>query len=159
MELAKLHEEGAIGGVKYSNMLPDRMVDLLQATNDRLPVYAGIDFVAFETLCHGGYGWISGIPSIVPKAANRLYRAIVVDGDLKQARELWKDLAPLMRFIFETRTNHVDGAHWLGIMKASLNMTGPDVGEPLPPSGSIDTAQKKKLAGLLKALGYEIKSN
>jgi 4-hydroxy-tetrahydrodipicolinate synthase len=151
-----LFEEGAIGGVKFSNMLPDRLVELMQATEGKLPVYAGIDFVAFEALCHGGYGWISGIPSIVPRAANRLYQTIARDGDLPAARAQWRLLAPLMRFIFETRSNPVNGAHWLGIMKAALNMIGPAVGDPLPPSGKINAAQQQKLAGLLRALGYTV---
>ena len=153
-ELCTLFEEGAIAGVKFSNMLPDRLVELMQATQGRLPVYAGIDFVAFEALCHGAYGWISGIPSIVPRAANALYQAIARDGDLPEARAQWCALAPLMRFIFETRRNPVNGAHWLGIMKAALNMLGPSVGDPLPPSGTINAAERQKLAGMLRALGY-----
>lgn len=46
--LAKLFEEGAIGGVKMSNSEPDRIYELLQATGGRLKIYAGIDTVAFE---------------------------------------------------------------------------------------------------------------
>lgn len=155
-EVKTLFDEGAIAGVKFSNMLPDRLVELMQATGGKLPVYAGIDYVAFEGLCHGAYGWISGIPSIVPRAANTLYQAIARDGDLASAREQWKILAPLMRFIFETRGNPVDGAHWLGVMKAALNMLGPPVGDPLPPSGTINEAQRRKLAAMLRALGYSV---
>jgi 4-hydroxy-tetrahydrodipicolinate synthase len=155
-QIKALFDEKAIAGVKFSNMLPDRLVELMQVTDGELPVYAGIDFVAFEGLCHGAYGWISGIPSIVPKAANKLYQALARDGDLKGAREQWKLLAPLMRFIFETRSNPVDGAHWLGIMKAALNMLGPRVGDPLPPSGTIGHVERQKLAGMLRALGYQV---
>lgn len=64
--LLQLFEEGAIAGVKMSNAEPDRIAELLQATDRALVVYAGIDSVAFEGLCHGAHGWISGIPSMVP---------------------------------------------------------------------------------------------
>jgi 4-hydroxy-tetrahydrodipicolinate synthase len=156
-DLCTLFEEGAIAGVKFSNMLPDRLVELMQATDGALAVYAGIDYVAFEALCHGAYGWISGIPSIVPRAAARLYQSIARDSDLPAARAQWRLLAPLMRFIFETRRNPVDGAHWLAVMKAALGMIGPSVGEPLPPSGTINAEQRRKLAGMLEALGYTVR--
>src|SRR5690606_734944 len=111
--------EGAIAGVKMSNLMPDRIVELLQVDGRRMTVYAGIDYVAFEGLCHGADGWISGIPSVTPRAARRLYETIAIEGDLKSAREQWKKLSPLMRFLFQA--SHIDrskGAHWAGIMKA-----------------------------------------
>ena len=66
-QLLTLFGEGAIRGVKMSHLMPDRMVELLQAD---LPadatIYAGIDYVAFEGLAHGAHGWISAIPSMTP---------------------------------------------------------------------------------------------
>ena len=156
-ELCTLWQEGAIAGIKFATNLPNRMVELMQATEGLLPIYAGFDFLAFEALCHGAYGWISGIPSIVPRAADRLYQTIARDSDLPSAREQWRLLAPLSRFIFETRSNPVDGAHWLGIMKAALAMIGPSVGDPLPPVRKINAEQKQKLAGMLRALGYTVR--
>jgi 4-hydroxy-tetrahydrodipicolinate synthase len=154
-QLQALFEDGAIAGVKMSNLMPDRIVELLQADGPRLTVYAGIDYVAFEGLCHGADGWISGIPSITPRAAKELYETIALHGDLKSAREQWKQLAPLMRFLFQaSHINRGNGAHWSGIMKAALGMIGPDVGEPLPPSGRINEVARKQLAAMLKDLGY-----
>ncbi len=98
--LVKLFEERAIGGVKMSNPEPDRICQLLADTHGKLMVYAGIDNVAFEGLCHGAHGWISGIPSMTPRAARRLYDAIAVAGDLPLARREWAKLAPLMRLQF-----------------------------------------------------------
>ena len=68
-----------------SNPEPDRICELLQATDRKLVVYAGIDNVAFEGLCHGAHGWISGIPSMVPGAARRMYDAIAIEGDLAKS--------------------------------------------------------------------------
>lgn len=155
-ELIALHREGAIAGVKMSNLLPDRMVQLLQAEEDRMTVYAGIDYVAFEGLCHGADGWISAIPSIVPRAANNLYAAIANEGNLVEARRQWRALAPLMRYAFrDSHIAHGTGAHWSSIMKGALNMIGPDIGDPVPPAQSLNAADKAALAGLLRGLGYD----
>jgi dihydrodipicolinate synthase/N-acetylneuraminate lyase len=152
--LVKLFEEGAIGGVKMSNPEPDRICQLLEATNRRLPVYAGIDNVAFEGLCHGATGWISGIPSMVPRSARQLYDAIAVAADLALARRLWAKLAPLMRLQFSAYHARGDGAHWFSVMKATLNLIGPPVGDPAPPVLPLEPEWRKKLLPLLRDLGY-----
>jgi 4-hydroxy-tetrahydrodipicolinate synthase len=155
--LVTLFEEGAIAGVKMSNSDPDRICSLLQATGGRLVVYAGIDTVAFEGLCHGAHGWISGIPSIVPRAARELYETISIRGDLSSARQQWLRLAPLMRLVF---AGHIHGTgqepHWLSIMKAALNMIGPPVNDPLLPIQPLDSATRDRLAGLLRDIGYAV---
>jgi len=156
--LVQLFEEGAIGGVKMSNPEPDRICELLQATGGRLFVYAGIDTVAFEGLCHGAHGWISGIPSIVPGFARRVYEAIAERSDLPAARELWARLAPLMRLQFSAYHSRGEGAHWFSVMKAALNMMGPPVGDPCPPVLPLEEPYRKQLAVILEALGYEVRA-
>jgi 4-hydroxy-tetrahydrodipicolinate synthase len=156
-QLVTLFEEQAIAGVKLSNTNPDRACELLQATGGRLVVYAGIDLVAFEALCHGAHGWISALPSIVPRAARQLYETIAVRGDLPAAREQWRLLAPLMRLVFKEHLGSGNDPNWLGIMKAAVNMIGPSVGEPLAPIQPLDARTKQTLAEMLRALGYGIR--
>jgi 4-hydroxy-tetrahydrodipicolinate synthase len=151
-----LFEEKAIAGVKMSHPDPDRICELLQATDRRLVVYAGIDTVAFEGLCHGAHGWISAIPSIVPRSARRLYETIALDGDLAAARLQWRTLAPLMRLVFREHLGAGNDPQWLSIMKAALNMIGPSVGDPLLPIQPLDGQTKKTLAGILRELGYQV---
>jgi 4-hydroxy-tetrahydrodipicolinate synthase len=155
--LVRLFEEGAIQGVKMSNPDPDRICELLQATDHRCTVYAGIDVVAFEGLCHGAHGWISGIPSIVPRAARRLYEAIR-RSDLASARDEWGLLAPLMRMEFRGFLNRGGDPHWFSVMKSALNMIGPAVNDPLPPIQPLTPEVKEHLAQMLRALGYEPRS-
>jgi 4-hydroxy-tetrahydrodipicolinate synthase len=156
--LAQLFSEGAIQGVKMSNPEPDRICSLLQETAGRLAVYAGIDSVAFEGLCHGAHGWISGIPSMVPGAAVKLYEAISLKGDLAAARLLWARLSPLMRLQFSAYHSGGDGAHWFSVMKAGLNMIGPEVGDPLPPVLPLPEEFHQTLAALLRDLGYTVQT-
>ena len=156
--LLKLFEERAIGGVKMSHPEPDRQCQLLQATNGTFTVYAGIDTAAFEGLCHGSHGWISGIPSTVPGAARRLYELIAIERNLPEARLLWQKLAPLMRLQFQAYHSKGEGAHWFSTMKAALNMIGPPVGDPQPPIQPLPESHRKTLADMLINLGYEVRS-
>jgi 4-hydroxy-tetrahydrodipicolinate synthase len=156
--LLKLYEEKAIGGIKMSNPEPDRICEILQATDSKLHIYAGIDTVAFEGLCHGAHGWISGIPSTVPRAAKELYVAIAIEKNLDLARKLWTKLAPLMRLQFQAYHSRGEGAHWFSTMKAALNMIGPPVGDPEPPIAPLPDSLRGTLAKLLRDLGYTVKS-
>jgi 4-hydroxy-tetrahydrodipicolinate synthase len=155
--LVTLFEEGAIRGVKMSNPEPDRICQLLQTTRGELMVYAGLDTVAFEGLCHGAHGWISGIPSIVPRVARKLYEAIAVQSDLGAARELWCQLAPLMRLQFAAYLMQGEGTHWFSVMKATLNLIGPPVGDPLPPVTPLSEAHREQLLRILRQLDYQTK--
>ena len=153
-DLVQLAKEGVIGGVKMSNAEPDRICQLLQQAPTDLGVYCGIDSVAFEGLCHGARGWISGIPSIVPRAAKQLYQAIA-RGDLPTARALWKPLADLMRFQFSAYSNRGPGAHWFSAMKTTLNLIGPPVGDPLAPLAPLESMYREQLIEILTRLGYQ----
>ncbi len=156
-QLLTLLREGAIAGVKMSHLMPDRMVELLQADVPNAAIYAGIDYVAFEGLAHGAQGWISAIPSMTPRVAAEFYDTLAVRGDLVAAREQWRRLAPLMRFVFQG--SHIArgrGSHWAAIMKTGLSLIGPEVGAPVPPSTPLDADAVATLAGLLRDLGYRI---
>ena len=157
-QLLTLYHDGAIAAVKMSNPEPDRICELLQESSG-LKVYCGIDSVAFEGLCHGAHGWISGIPSIVPRAAREFYETIALRGDLASARLQWKLLSKLMRLEFSAYSRKGDGAHWFSVMKATLNMIGPPVGEPELPVQSLEPEYRAELAELLSALGYQVRSS
>ena len=154
--LLRLFEEKAIAGVKMSHPDPDRQCQLLQAAGGGFRVYSGIDTAAFEGLCHGAHGWISGIPSTVPRTARRLYELIAVEGNLAEARAQWGNLAPLMRLQFQAYHSKGEGAHWFSTMKAALNMIGPPVGDPQPPILPLGSEHRGVLRGILEGLGYRI---
>jgi dihydrodipicolinate synthase/N-acetylneuraminate lyase len=158
-QLLKLFHEGAIAGVKMSNPEPDRICELLQESGGALRVYCGLDLVAFEGLCHGAHGWISGIPSIVPRAARELYEAISVRGNLEEARERWLLLSKLMRLQFAAYSKRGHGPHWFSVMKTTLNMIGPPVGEPQLPIQPMEECYRRELEDLLIALGYSVNSH
>jgi 4-hydroxy-tetrahydrodipicolinate synthase len=154
--MLKLYEEGAIAAIKMSNPEPDRICQLLQESDGKLRVYCGIDSVAFEGLCHGAHGWISGIPSIVPRAARALYDAIAVRGDLGSARGQWRLLSRLMRLEFSAFSGRGNGPHWFSVMKTTLNLIGPPVGDPQLPVQPMESKHLGELIEILEGLGYEV---
>jgi dihydrodipicolinate synthase/N-acetylneuraminate lyase len=158
-QMLALYQEGVIAAVKMSNSEPDRICRLLQESDGGLRVYCGIDTVAFEGLCHGAHGWISGIPSIVPRAARALYEAIAVRGDLAAAREQWRLLSQLMRLEFSAFSHHGQGPHWFSVMKTTLNLIGPPVGDPQMPLQPLQPDKLDELIRILKGLGYEVRGN
>jgi 4-hydroxy-tetrahydrodipicolinate synthase len=153
-QIARLFEEGVLSGVKMSNPDPDRIRQLIDATADACRVYVGIDVVAFDGLCQGAHGWISGIPSIVPRKAGEMYQSIAVDGDLARARAQWRALAPLMRLQFRAFLGRGEGPQWLAVSKAVLNLIGPPVGSPILPIQPIGDEDLAQLRKLLADLGY-----
>ena len=141
-----------------SNPEADRICELLQIADSSFKIYCGIDSVAFEGLCHGAHGWISGIPSIVPRAAQRLYETLAVKGDLVEARKQWVPLSRLMRLQFAAYSKRGEGPHWFSVMKTALNLIGPSVGVPELPVQPLEDRYRAELVSLLTALGYTIKS-
>ena len=155
-QLLSLFQEGAIAAVKMSNPEPDRICELLQESDGTLRVYCGIDSVAFEGLCHGAHGWISGIPSIVPRAARALYEAIAVTGDLEASRKQWRLLSRLMRLEFSAYSGRGGGPHWFSVMKTTLNLIGPPVGDPQLPVQPMQADWLDELISILRGLGYQV---
>ena len=152
-EILKLHEEGVLAGVKFSHSAAGTIFDLVQGGGDDFTVYVGVDTVAFEGLCYGAHGWISGIPSIAPRAARRLYEAIAVAGDLAVAREEWQRLLPLVRLEF-AGIGEGDEPHWFSVMKAALNLLiGSGVGDPVPPLAALSPEHLQELTNVLRSLG------
>jgi 4-hydroxy-tetrahydrodipicolinate synthase len=152
-EILKLHEEGVLAGVKFSHSAAGTIFDLVQGGGDDFTVYVGVDTVAFEGLCYGAHGWISGVPSIAPRPARRLYEAIAVAGDLEAAREEWQRLLPLVRLEF-AGIGAGDEPHWFSVMKAALNLLiGSGVGDPVPPLTAVSPEHLQELTNVLRALG------
>jgi 4-hydroxy-tetrahydrodipicolinate synthase len=95
---------------------------------------------------------------MVPRAAQQLYTAIAIDGDLPAARAIWKKLGPLMRIQFSSYLSKGEGAHWFSVMKAVLNMIGPPVGDPQPPILPLQENYRKEISKMLAELDYRVKS-
>jgi 1-pyrroline-4-hydroxy-2-carboxylate deaminase len=99
--LERLAEQPNIVAIKESAPDSRRFTDLYNALGDRFVLFAGLDDIAFEGLCLGARGWISGLTNAFPRESLLLYEALR-DGDLGTARTIYRWFMPLL---------HLDAEH------------------------------------------------
>src|SRR5262249_35274233 len=106
--------------------------DLKLRVGDKCAVFIGHDMCAFEALCAGVDGWISGSPIVFPRLTVRIFD-LVRAGRLEEARALWSPLTEFVRLEFGPFPTELPSAHIIAVVKAALNALGDKVGDPLPP--------------------------
>jgi 1-pyrroline-4-hydroxy-2-carboxylate deaminase len=99
--LQRLAEQPNIVAVKESAPDSRRFTDIFNALGDRFVVFAGLDDLAFEGLCLGARGWVSGLTNAFPKESLLLHEALKA-GDLVKARKVYRWFMPLL---------HLDAEH------------------------------------------------
>jgi 1-pyrroline-4-hydroxy-2-carboxylate deaminase len=99
--LERLAEQPNIVALKESAPDSRRFTDIFNALGDRFVLFAGLDDVAFEGLCLGARGWVSGLTNAFPKESLLLYEALK-KGDLEKARGIYRWFMPLL---------HLDAEH------------------------------------------------
>lgn len=99
--LRRLAEIPNIVAIKESAADSRRFTDLFNAFAERFVLFAGLDDVAFEALCLGARGWVSGLTNAFPRESLQLYAALRA-GDLARARAIYRWFMPLL---------HLDAEH------------------------------------------------
>ena len=99
--LERLAEQPNIVAVKESAPDSRRFTDIFNAFGERFVLFAGLDDVAFEGICLGARGWVSGLTNAFPKESLALYEALRT-GDLQRARTIYRWFMPLL---------HLDAEH------------------------------------------------
>ncbi|MEP7198474.1 MAG: dihydrodipicolinate synthase family protein [Chloroflexota bacterium] len=130
--LVQLIEEGVLSSAKISQRDPSLARDLKLRVGDSCPVFIGHDANAFEALCAGMDGWISGAPIVFPRLTVQIFN-LVQAGRLADARALWSPLTEFVRLEFGPFPNELPNANIIAVIKAALNALGDEVGDPLPP--------------------------
>jgi 4-hydroxy-tetrahydrodipicolinate synthase len=130
--LVQLVEEGVLASAKISQRDPSLARDLKLRVGDACAVLIGHDACAFEALCAGVDGWISGSPIVFPRLTVRIFE-LVRSGRLEEARALWSPLTEFVRLEFGPYPADLRPTHIIAVVKAALNAVGVAVGDPLPP--------------------------
>ncbi len=108
-------------------------------SSGELPFFNGSNPLALEALCAGASGWCTAAPNLIDKQPKALYQS-VASGKLDEAREIFYQQLPMLRFI-------VSGGIPKAI-KAGLALKGISAGLPRRPlRGATD-----KEIELLKSL-------
>jgi 1-pyrroline-4-hydroxy-2-carboxylate deaminase len=89
--------------VALKESAPDsrRFTDLYNALGERFVLFAGLDDLAFEGLCLGARGWVSGLTNAFPRESLLFYEALRA-GDLERARRIYRWFMPML---------HLDAEH------------------------------------------------
>lgn len=93
--LARLAQLPNIVALKESAPDSRRFTDVLNAFGDRFVVFAGLDDMAFEGMCLGAKGWVSGLTNAFPEESLLFYEALR-SGNLERARAIYRWFMPLL---------------------------------------------------------------
>ncbi|AZD20710.1 Dihydrodipicolinate synthase family [Pseudomonas chlororaphis subsp. aurantiaca] len=129
--------------VKESTGDIQRMHKLQLLGEGQVPFYNGCNPLALEAFAAGAKGWCTAAANLIPQLNLDLYQA-VLDNDLNRARELFYRQLPVLDFILKGGLPTT--------IKAGLNMTGLQVGDPRLPVFPLGEAGRNQLQAMLHAV-------
>jgi 4-hydroxy-tetrahydrodipicolinate synthase len=150
-EIADLVEEDVLHMVKstFESVVPVHDLSLL--VGDKMRIFYGSFLAAFEALCGGAHGWISGVLNVVPRAAKALYRA-VLSNDARKGLQIWKRILPIVHLYTFQQVGPVSD---LATYRSILNSWGLSGGYSRNPFYPLSAAQEMELHRRLQASGWE----
>jgi 4-hydroxy-tetrahydrodipicolinate synthase len=119
---------------------------LIHEYGDIVSVFVGWDTLFLAALLEGAAGSVIGAANVVPGQLVAVYDA-VQKGDLARARNLWKDLFPLM-------ASFVSGGYTAAI-KGAMDLIGFSGGPQRSPGEEVDSDRREILRQSLKSLGFD----
>jgi len=141
-ELAKIEN---IIGIKEASGNPVKVSRIIENTmDDDFVVLSGEDGLTLPLMCMGAVGVISVVANVVPEKMVDLVNA-VQNNDLKTAKALHYELAPLTRVLF-SETNPIP-------VKRAMNMLGLANGRLRLPLAPLSRENEMVLEEVLKDLG------
>ncbi len=150
-EIAQLVEEDVLHMVKSTYGTVEPIHDLSLMVGNRMSIFYGSFLAAYEGLCAGAHGWISGILNVVTPAAKAMRHAIVVENDARKGFQIWKRILPVVHLWTYQQIGPVSD---LAIYRSILKFWGFCGGYSRDPFFPLDEEQERKLAELLKKSGW-----
>lgn len=142
IELAKVDN---IVAIKEASGDLDKVSQIIENTMDEdFNVISGDDGLTMPITCLGGSGVISVVANVVPEKMVKLVNA-TNEGDLRTARQIHYEIAPLIRALF-TETNPVP-------VKRAVELIGLNTGHLRLPLAPISSENEQTLISCLKGLG------
>ena len=139
--LERLADQLNIVAIKESAPDSRRFTDLFNAFGERFVVFAGLDDVAYEGLCLGARGWVSGLTNAFPTESLLLYEALSA-GDLVSARKIYRWFMPLL---------HLDAEHDLvQTIKLAEQIMGRGSERVRPPRLTLSDARRAAVTAMVK---------
>jgi 4-hydroxy-tetrahydrodipicolinate synthase len=139
--LERLAQLPNIVALKESAPDPRRFTDLHNAFGERFVLFAGLDDLAFEGLCLGARGWVSGLTNAFPRESLLLYEALRA-GDLERARRIYRWFMPML---------HLDAEHDLvQSIKLAESLMGRGSERVRPPRLPLVGARREQVTEMVR---------
>lgn len=150
-EIAQLVEEDVLHMVKSTFGTVEPVHDLSYLVGDRMAIFYGSFLAAFEGLCGGAHGWISGVLNVVTKAAKEMYKAVVIDNDAQKGLRIWKKILPIVHLYTYQQIGPVSD---LATYRSILRLWQMEGGYCRDPFFPLTSQQEKTLRGILERSGW-----
>lgn len=128
--------------IKESSGDIHRMHAIHELSGGTIPFYNGANHLALEALAAGAHGWCTAAPNLLGTRPAQLV-AHVSTGELEQARTLFYQLLPVLRFIVQGGLPTT--------VKAGLRLKGLEAGDPRRPLLPLSGERLEELRTLLAA--------
>lgn len=133
-----------IRGIKDASSNTGRLLSIMNACGDSLPVFAASAHIPACVMLIGGRGWMAGPACVAPRQSVKLYD-LCMAGDWAAAMEEQKRLWSL---------NQAFAKYSLAAcIKGGLELQGYEVGNPLPPQAPLSPQGRAEVAATLHSLG------
>jgi 4-hydroxy-tetrahydrodipicolinate synthase len=129
--------------VKESTGDIQRMLDLKELSSGELPFYNGSNPLVLDALLAGASGWCTAAPCLRAAPTIALYEAVAA-GEVDRAKEIYDELAPLLRFIVSKGLPPA--------VKSGLEILGEPAGDPRAPLLPLDPVDRAELESILMAV-------
>jgi len=93
--MLELAEDDRMVAIKESSDDIRRLTEIVNTCGDRYKILTGVDNLGLEALLMGADGWVSGVSIAFPEENQRIYD-LVQEGRIKEAREIYRWLRPLL---------------------------------------------------------------
>ncbi|KAI4228662.1 MAG: hypothetical protein L6R40_008105 [Gallowayella cf. fulva] len=143
VELAGLSDVG-VRYLKDTSGDAPAFTELLHAYPEQITAFNGWDTLTFYGLAAGAKGSVWGTTNLLPELSVRLWDALK-QGDLVEARKLWKKIWPVCRFL--------EAHHYTGAVKTGMELLGQGTGGVRKPFGLLVGEEREELRGLLEGAG------
>ena len=145
-ELASLSEVG-VKYMKDTSGNAPALTELLFELDDKITAFNGWDTLTFYGLAAGAKGSVWGATNIIPELSVELWNKLAVQGDLRGARELWRKIFPICKFL--------ESHNYPSAVKTGMELRGWETGGLRRPFDLLAKEQTEELAGYLSASGLQ----
>lgn len=142
--IQRLAEKRLIVGMKYTEYNFLNLLRFIKAAGDKISILTGSDAMAFSNLEFGGSGGVIGVANVAPKIASSVFDSFKED-DLDSARKAQLALLPIIEAIGIGR--------FPAGLKEAMKIIGMSVGSVKPPLEQLNSAERDRVAVLLREAG------